>query len=268
MEVENKKLMPQVPVMANYQLAKDTLTDRIAKINEITEITEENKKEVKTAIAEITKEKDRVARFRIDETKKFMEYINPYLDQCKELEKLCVEGLAQIKSKVAALEESERAQKVETVNKLFNFALEACPYANLLKFEMFFEQTMGNKGTSLTVIETQLNEWISARTSDFDFIKKNADDAESIIQIYLQNGLKLTAAIETHQERYKSEAEIKAMISIETPQAPTSAPSGSVSFEKKMDITFKIKQLPQSKVKALQAFLDGLGVEWEVIQNV
>lgn len=256
---ENKTILPVVPVLTEYHEFKKNITSVITKLNKITELTEENKKEVKTVIAEMNKTKERIARYRIDETNKFLEYINPYIEQCKELEKLCIDGMSQIKTKVTELEESERKQKVETVHKLFDFCLEACPYHNLLKFEMFFEQNMGNKSTSLTVIETQLKEWIEARTSDFNFIKKNADDAEAIIAIYLQNGLKLTAAIETHQERYKSEAEIQAMIAVEE------KPQVADSFEKKLDITVKIKQLPQSKVRALQAFLDGLGVEFEVL---
>ena len=261
---ETKKLLPQVPVLTEYAMVKDELKLRIKKLNEITDLTEDNKKEVKSAISEITKVKDRVSRFRIDETAKFLEYINPYIEQCKELEKLCVEGVSTIKAKVTELEDKEKKQKAETVKQLFLFAIDACPYKSLLNIDMFFEPSMSNKTSSLTVIENQLNEWIKTRTSDLDFINKNADEAEAIIAIYLTNGLKLTAAIESHQERYRSEAEIKAMISAEAPQTSTNAPRGSVSFEKKVDITVKITQLPQSKVKALQSFLDGLGVDWEV----
>lgn len=261
---ETKKLLPQVPVLTEYKLVKDELKLRIKKLNEITVLTEDNKKEVKSAISEINKVKDRVSRFRIDETAKFLEYINPYIDQCKELEKLCVEGVSTIKSKVTELEEAEKKQKAETVKQLFLFALEPCPYKSILSFDMFFEPSMSNKTSSLTVIENQLNEWIAARTSDLDFIKKNADEADAIIAIYLTNGLKLTAAVESHQERYRSEAEIKAMISAEAPQVSANVPKTSMSFEKKVDITVSIKQLPQSKVKALQSFLDGLGVDWEV----
>ena len=194
-----------------------------------------------------------------------MEHISSYVDQCKELEKLCTEGMAQIKTKVSELEESERKQKIETVRQLFSFKMDACQYRAILNFDMFFEQSMSNKSTSLTVIENQLTEWVSTRISDLDFIKKNADEADSIIAIYLTNGLKLTAAIESHQERYRSESEIKAMIAVEAPaQATVEAPKASVSFEKKIDITVTIKQLPQSKVKALEAFLNGLGVSLEV----
>ena len=255
-EIENKKILPVVPVLANYKEFKDNITAVLVKLSEIKELTEDNKKEVKTAIAEINKTKDRISRYRIDETAKFMEYIDPYIEQCKELEKLCNDGVAGIKEKVKELEEKERADKMDTLKKLFDFMMEQCIYRNILNFNMFFEASMANKSTSLTVVEKQLGDWISDRTRDIDFIKTNTDDADAIIAIYLQNGLKLTLAIETYQARYKSEAEIKAMIATE--EAP------KVTFEKKIDVTVKIKQLPQSKVKALQAFLDGLGVEWEI----
>ena len=245
-----------MPVLANYKEFKDNITAVLVKLSEIKELTEDNKKEVKTAIAEINKTKDRISRYRIDETAKFMEYIDPYIEQCKELEKLCNDGVAGIKEKVKELEEKERADKMDTLKKLFDFMMEQCIYRNILNFNMFFEASMANKSTSLTVVEKQLGDWISDRTRDIDFIKTNTDDADAIIAIYLQNGLKLTLAIETYQARYKSEAEIKAMIATE--EAP------KVTFEKKIDVTVKIKQLPQSKVKALQAFLDGLGVEWEI----
>lgn len=254
---ENIKLLPEVPILTEYQLVKDELINRIAELNKITVLTEDNKKDVKMAIAEMNKIKDRISRFRIDETARFLEYINPCINQCKELEKLCVDGCAQVKAKVSELEEAERQQKISTLRKLFDFALEPCPFRDLLNFEMFFEQSMSNKTSSITVIESQLKEWVADRTSDIEFINKNTDEAQAIIAIYLKNGFKLTTAIEAQQERYKSEAEIKAMISAE------SAPVQN-TFEKKMDITVSIKQLPQSKVKALQAFLDGLGVDWEI----
>lgn len=250
------KLLPQIPVLTEYTAVKNELKTRLDKLNEITELTEENKKEVKTAIAEINKVKDRVSRFRIDETAKFLEHINPYIEKCKELEKLCVDGVSSIKIKVSELEEKERKTKIETIKKLFDFSIDLCPYKPLLRFEMFFEPSMANKSTSLTVIENQLNEWLKTRTSDLNFIKKNSDEAESVIQIYLTNGLKLTEAIETQQEQYRSESEIKAMIASEI--------QNTASFEKKLDIIVSIKQLPQSKVKALQSFLDGLGVEYTV----
>ena len=259
---ETKKLLPQVPVLTEYKMVKDELTTRLKTLNAIEELTEDNKKNVKTAIAEINKVKDRISRFRIDETNKFLEYINPCVEQCKELEQLCVEGVSQIKAKVSDLEKKEKEQKKDTISKLFEFSMDACVYRNLLKFEMFFEDGMANKSSSLTVIENQLNDWVAQRVSDLDFIKKNTDEAEAIIAVYLQNGLKLTSAIETHQERYKSEAEIQAMIHSEV--RPVGGFSSS-SFEKKIDVTFKISQLPQSKVKALQSFLDGLGVEWEIV---
>lgn len=259
---ETAKLLPQVPVLKEYKVVKQELSIRIAALNAITELTEDNKKDVKTAISEINKVSERIKRYRIDESAKFMEYISPYVEQCKDLEKLCTEGVSQIKLKVTELETQERKQKTDTIRQLFDFALDACSYRSLLKFEMFFEQSMANKTTSLTVIEAQLNAWIEARVNDIDFIKKNTDEADSIIAIYLQNGLKLTTAIETQQERYKSESEIKAMIQSETkPQAQQI----SSAFEKKIDITVKINKLPQSKVKALQAFLDGLNVEWELL---
>jgi len=258
---ENIKLLPEVPVLKEYQLVKDELIIRIDKLNKIITLTEDNKKDVKAAIVEMNKIKDRISRFRIDETAKFLEYINPCVNQCKELEKLCVDGCAQVKAKVSELEELEKQQKIGTLKKLFEFALEPCPFRNLLKFEMFFEQSMSNKTSSITVIESQLKEWIANRTSDIEFINNNTDEAQVIIAIYLKNGFRLTTAIETHQEIYKNESEIKAMISSEDSMlAAVSKPT----FEKKMDIKVSIKDLPKSKVKALESFLNGLGVDWEI----
>jgi len=255
---ETKKLLPQVPVLSEYSLVKDELLTRINKLNAITELNKDNEKDVKTGIAEINKVKDRIGRFRIDETARFLEYINPCIEQCKELEQLCVSGISDIKAKVKTLEEQEREQKISIITQLFNFTLEACPFKNLLKFEMFFEPSMANKTTTLTIIEKQLKDWAEAKTSDLNFINRNADDSEAIIAIYFSNGLKLTAAIDEHQQRYKSESEIKAMMATEAIQPAT-------TFEKKVDLTIKINQLPRSKVKALQAFLDGLVVDWEIV---
>ena len=69
---------------------------------------------------------------------------------------------------------------------------------------------------------------------------------------------RFTKAIRAYQDRFKSEAEISAMIAADESQNQAS------NIEKKLDICIKIKQLPKSKVKALQAFLDGLGVEFDV----
>ena len=257
-EQQNEKLLPQVPVLTEYLQVKTELKTRIEKLNAITELTEDNKKEVKSGIAEINKVKDRISRYRIDQTNEFLKYIDPYIQQCKELEEMCVKGLADIKSKVADLEEKEKQQKTETIKKLWDLKIEATQNRTFLKFEMFFEKSMANKSTSLNVIEKQLTDWIDAKDNDLNFIKTNTDDPEAIIPIYLENGLNLTQAIKTYQDRFKSEAEISAMIAAESSQEQ------ATSFEKKLDICIKIKQLPKSKVKALQAFLDGLGVEFDV----
>lgn len=256
--MQNEKLLPEIPVLTEYLQVKAELQTRIDTLNSISELTEDNKKEVKSGIAEINKVKDRISRYRIDKTNEFLKYIDPYIQQCKELEEMCVKGLADIKGRVAELEEKERQQKTETVKKLWEMKIDSIQNRSFLKFEMFFEKSMSNKTTSLNVIEKQLDDWIEKKDSDLKFIKNNTDDPEAIIPIYLENGLNLTQAIQTYQDRFKSEAEISAMIAADESEIQAN------NIEKKLDICIKIKQLPKSKVAALQKFLDGLGVEFDV----
>lgn len=259
-ENENEKLLPSVPVLSEYAVVKQELTTKIDKLNSIEHLTEENKKEVNNGIAEINKVKDRISRYRIDETNRFLAYIQPYIDKCKELEKLCTNGLSKIKSKVKELEDKERQDKISDIKVLFNFTVEQdyTSLQNILKFEMFFEDKFANKTSSMTMIEKLLKEWLQSKSSDIKFIKNSTDEPEAILAIYLGNGLKLTDAIEEYQKRFASEAEIKAAIATERTKPVVN------TFEKKLDIIVKIKQLPKSKVAALQSFLDGLGVEFEV----
>lgn len=260
-ENENKKLLPSVPVLSEYSAVKQELTAKIEKLNSIKYLTEDNKKEVKNGIAEINKVKDRISRYRIDETNKFLGYIQPYIDKCKELEKLCTDGLSSIKAKVKELEEIEREDKKKNVNVLFNFVVEQDhpELQKLVKFEMFFVDRYVNKTTSMAIIENELKAWLSQRASDIKFIKNNTDEPEVILNNYFSNGLVLTAAIEEYQKRFASEAEIKAAIAQEQTQVKVKN-----TFEKKIDIVIEIKQLPKSKVTALQGFLDSLGVDFEV----
>lgn len=257
MSEDENKLLPQLPVLDEYNAVKTELEAKIEKLNSITELTEENKKEVKTGIAEINKVKERISRYRINETNKFMEYIKPYVDKCKELEKLCDTGLADIKQKVKDLENAEKALKQKTVAQAFELFMATKDYSNFLKFEMFFDEKMCNKTVSLNVIQNQLETWYNQRKADIDFIKKQVDDCDKVISIYLNNGLNLTQAIETYQSQIKSEAEIAAAMASEQAIA-------TVSFEKKIDIVVKIKQLPKSKGAALEQFLNSLGVEFTV----
>ena len=255
---EEKSLLPEVPILTEYLQVKDEITKRIEKLNAITVLTEENKKEVKTSIAEINKVKDRISRYRIDETNKFMEYINPYVFKCKELEKLRVDGVADIKAKVSELEEQEKQAKIDTIRKMFEFQMEDSKYSNQLKFELFFEKSMANKGTSIPQLEKKCQEWRVLKEQDLNFIKNNTDEPEAVMAIYLRNGLNLPNAINEYQERFKSESEIKAQIAVEQAEQATQ------TFEKCIDIRLTIKQLPKSKVAALQSFLNGLGVDFEV----
>lgn len=257
------KLLPQIPVLTEYLQVKNELQARIDKLNAIEYLTDENQKEVKTSIAEINKVKDRIARYRIDSQNEFLKHIEPYIAQCKELEKMCTDGVATIKSKVAELEEKERQQKIETVEKLFEFHIKSSPYRKLFKFEMFFEKSMGNKTSNLNVIENQMKKWIEDKTNDLKFIEYNTDEPSAIMPLYIENGLVLTKAIETYQERFKNESEIKAMIAAE--ESKTKAEP----IEKTLDIVLSIYKLPKSKVAALQGFLDNLGVIYnaEVMRN-
>ena len=257
-EQQTEKLLPQIPVLTEYLQVKQELTTRIEKLNAIKELTEENKKEVKNGIAEINKVKDRISRFRIDNQNAFLKYIEPCINQCKELEDMCSKGLSEIKAKVKELEEKEKSDKKATIKQLWELKIEATQNRTYLKFDMFFQESMTNKTTSMNIIEKQMTEFIESKDNDINFIKTNTDDPEAILLIYLENGLNLTQAIKTYQDRFKSEAEISAMIAAESSQEQ------STSFEKKLDICIKIKQLPKSKVKALQGFLDGLGVEFDV----
>lgn len=259
-ENESEKLLPSVPVLNEYTVVKQELTIKIEKLNSIQYLTEENKKEVKSGIAEINKVKDRISRYRIDETNKFLAYIQPYIDKCKELEKLCTDGLSSIKAKVKELENKERQDKISDIKVMFNFIIEQDhpELQNLLKFEMFFVDKYANKTSSMTMIEKEFNAWLAQRASDIKFIKNNTDEPQAILEIYLSNGLNLTAAIEEYQKRFASEAEIKAAIAAEETKTAAN------TFEKKLDIVIKIKQLPKSKVTALQSFLDSLGVDFDV----
>lgn len=259
-ENENDKLLPSVPVLSEYAVVKQELTTKIEKLNSIQHLTEENKKEVKNGIAEINKVKDRISRYRIDETNRFLAYIQPYIDKCKELEKLCTDGLGSIKAKVKELEDKEKADKKSDINRMFNFIIEQDQpdLKGLLKFEMFFIEKYLNKTCLMPAIEKEFNTWLTQRASDIKFIKNNTDEPQAILNIYLNNGLNLTASIEEYQKRFASEAEIKAAIAAEETKPAAN------TFEKKLDIIIEIKQLPKSKVAALQSFLDGLGVEFEV----
>lgn len=249
------KLLPQIPVLTEYLQVKNELQARIDKLNAIEYLTDENQKEVKTSIAEINKVKDRIARYRIDSQNEFLKHIEPYIAQCKELEKMCVDGVATIKAKVSDLEEKERNAKIDTVKKLFELKLEYSKYKSILKFDYFFEKPMGNKTSKLNVIEKQMDEWIENKTNDLNFIKDNTDEPDAIMPIYLENGLNLTKSIQTYQDRFKNEAEIKAMIAADT---------SNNSVEKKLDLRVTIMQLPKTKAQALQSFLNGLGVEYNV----
>lgn len=259
-----QKLLPQVPVLTEYKLVKDELKARLDRLNAIEVLTEENKKEVKNSIAEINKVKDRIARYRIDNQNEFLKYIEPYVAQCKELEKMCTDGVATIKAKVSELEEQERQNKIENIKRLFEFRTEnSTQYYKVLTFDMFFEKSMANKSTSLNVIENEMTKWIEEKDKDLKFIERRTDEPSAIMSIYLNNGLKLTEAIDTYQERFKTESEIKAMIAVE--ESKTKAEP----LEKTLDIVLSIYKLPKSKVGALQGFLDNLGVIYnaEVMKN-
>lgn len=250
------KLLPQVPVFAEYLQVKNELLSKIEKVNSIQVLTSENQKEVKKCIAEINKVKDRISRFRIDNTNNFLKYIEPYIEQCKELEKLCTDGVSEIKSKMAELENKEREEKTITLARLFDIKSQQYQYRKLFNFDMFFEKSMANKTSSINVVEAQMKEWLDSKSKDIDFIKNNTDEPDAIISIYLNNGLCLTSAIESYQEQFKSESEIKALLASEE--------ASSNTLEKKLDLRVTIKQLPKTKALALQSFLSNLGVEFNV----
>ena len=52
---EEKTLLPEIPVLTEYLQVKDEITKRLDKLNAITVLTEDNKKEIKTSIAEINR---------------------------------------------------------------------------------------------------------------------------------------------------------------------------------------------------------------------
>ena len=254
---QEKKLLPQTPVLTEYLQVKEEIENRVNKYKDLKVITEDNKKEIKNSIAELNKVKQRIARYRIDNTDAFMEYIKPFVEQCKELENLCDSGTAEIKQLLADYENSEKKQKEETINKLFNFNMECCPFKELLKFEMFFDLKMANKTANLNIVEKELKEWISKRTEELNFINSNCDEPVKVIAIYLKNEFNLTGAIQEYQDQFKTEAQIEAIKA----QAVKTVHS---SFERKINLKIIINFLPQSKAGALESFLKSLNVDYKV----
>lgn len=257
-EQEQGLLVPAIPVLTEYEEVKKEILTRVEKFKDTKIVTEETKKEVKKEIAEINKIKQKISRFRIDNTALFLKYIEPYVSKCQELEKLCTDSVADINAKVKELEDKERADKKESIKKLFDFLWERTKYNTLLNFEMFFEPAMTNKTQSLTVLEKQMGEWLQKRVQDIEFFYNSADEPDVVIPIYLKNGFDVTAALAEYQERFKTAAEIKAIQATEEASKPTYN-----GFEKTVSVIIKIENLPLRKASALQNFLEGLGIEYE-----
>lgn len=254
------QIVPIIPTLVEYEQVKAEINAKIENLNKYEILTAENEKEAKAAIAELNKVKDRISRYRIDNTNQFLEYINPYINACKELEALCTDGVATVKAKINELETKAKNEKTESIKKLFNFLCEENSFLRkgLIKFEMLFDLKWANKTASLTIIEKELRTKLELICKDIDYITSNCDEPDVIIPIYLEKNFNLSDALQTYQSRFVSSSEIKGMIAAEKQEKIKN------TVEKKLDLRITVKQLTKTQAEGLNQFLKNMNVEFNI----
>lgn len=153
------------------------------------EVTEENIQENKRLVAQVRKACDQLNKERIAFKKNYLEPLETLEQQVKTIDKKASEFEAAVRIQIREIEEKEREDKKNEINKLFSKKARTYGNDDLYPFEDFLNNRYLNKSYSMNKIEQEMTAWFENRENDINALISYSEsipqDKETVITQYL-----------------------------------------------------------------------------------
>lgn len=196
----------QFPV---YQQIKDSAI-KLARHVEKVAVTEENVKESKRLVAEVSKQVKSLNDERIKVKKQLLEPYEEFEEQVKEISIIVKTSEDIVRKQIRQLEEQERDQKEKEIEELFNKRMLQYDFENLFSFSDFIENKYLNKTYSLAKVEKAMILWFEKINQGLEAIR-NLDYADEVLAEY-KNFQDLSLAIGVVTERHEKQDKAKQVL--------------------------------------------------------
>lgn len=198
------KLRQGEVIFNEYQL----LLDQAKNINTVlkrTIITEENIKENKKLVAQVSKSIKELDRRRIE----IKEFLNePYKDfenQLKEIKGIVQEGEKIVRDQIRELEQKEKELKYQQILERFQERIQKYQ-SEVYVFDKFMQPEYLNKSYSMKKIDKKIGEFINTVNNDLEFIDSQpAEIRDALVNEYVNSNKSVIECVNLIKERKREE---------------------------------------------------------------
>jgi hypothetical protein len=203
-------------VFGSYQELKKQAIELAEQIKTV-EVSEDNVRMSKKLLAEVNKRVKQLEDKRISIKKTMLEPYQDFEDQVKEIVGIVKDADSTVRQQVKHLEESERIEKENQIQELFQKRIQHYSFKDFVPFFDFIESRHLAKSMSIEKVEKEMVQFFEKVESDMGVIY-GMDDVNDYINAYL-NTYDLGQAITI----VKNHKEKKAQIEQARHQAPKNA---------------------------------------------
>jgi len=197
----------QFPV---FQQIKDSAL-KLAKYIQKVEVTEDNVKQSKKLVAEVSKQVKSLNDERITIKKQMLKPYDEFEQQIKEISDIVKSSEEIVRHQIRQLEEAARDIKREEIEQLFDLRMNQYDFGKLFSVEDFTENQYLNKSFSMTKIEKSMVEWFEKIARDLSTIKslKHADEVLATYKEYQDLSLAIGIVNERHEKINQAKAVVE-----------------------------------------------------------
>lgn len=180
-----------------------TLSEQIEKV----EVTDENIQTSKKMLAAVNKRVKEMENKRINIKKEIHEPYNDFERQVKEIVSIVKAADTLVRDQVKNLEESERDEKREQVQKIFEKRIKQYSFGDVFGFDNFIKPQHLNKSTSMKSVESEMVEWLEKKDADMKVINSLSNSHEVLMEYLDTKDLSVAINIVNEREERKKQLE-------------------------------------------------------------
>lgn len=218
--------------------------EKLAKQMENVQITEDNVKAIKKLVAAVSKKVKELEDMRIGVKKTILHPYEAFETQVKEIVSIVKSADNIVRTQIRTLEDQEREQKREMIEKMFNKRLDAYDFGNIVEFGDFLKPSHLNKTTSFNKVEEECVAFLEKIDSDLNAIKSLPHASEVLAEYQITKDI--TSALQATNERIERMKKVDEVVNIP-------------------ETSFLIRLFDEKDFKLVEMFMQQNNIEFEKV---
>jgi len=257
------KLNTEFPVVGtNYEKVKKELQEVLEKYSGIV-FDDTQISTAKTKRAEINKIKAGIENARKDYKRECLKVYDEVVEpQCKELLRLCDVPMEDIDSQIKLVEQRKKDEKQKAIEDIYN----RLSRPSFVKLEFLFKKEWLNAGTSLKVIEEDLEYWMKKISIDCQSIKGEPEEYYvPMMKAYEESGYDLSKAMQEKTRLQETKLKLEAAKEEEKPEKVQEI-EPIESTKKRVTVVMEFKQITREDFTAILALAKSREISYSIVK--